>query len=281
MTIGNFRYLFKEKLKGLYPLEEIGSFERLAFSKYTAYTPAMLVLQKDELLAEETYIQLQEVVQRLLKEEPIQYIIGDTLFYGLSFKVTPATLIPRPETEELVDWILKDVAQHSGYKILDIGTGSGCIAIALQKNLKQAKVAAYDISDEALTVARENALMNETAVLFEKVDILKKTALEERFDCIVSNPPYVRLQERTQMKSNVLDYEPHQALFVPNEDALLFYRRIGELAKTSLVKNGCLFFEINQYLGETTVHLLKEIGFKNVLLKKDVFGNDRMIKAML
>ena len=281
MTIKTYRELFKAQLSSLYPQEEISSFEQLAFAKYTTYTPAMLVMHANQELAKEESVALNTVLERLQYQEPIQYILGDTEFYGLPFQVNPATLIPRPETEELVDWILTDLDEKQAYTILDIGTGSGCIGISLKKNRPAANVVAYDISLDALDTAQANAQLNKAQVQFEQIDILKTTTLSSTFDCIVSNPPYVRQQEQEHMKPNVLDYEPHQALFVPDDDALVFYKHIGKIAKQSLTPNGVLFFEINQYLGTTTVNLLKDIGFTTVELRKDLSGNDRMIKASI
>jgi release factor glutamine methyltransferase len=202
----------------------------------------------------------------------------------LPFKVTPNTLIPRPETEELVEWIIeeqqgKDQKEANSLQILDIGTGSGCIAVSLAKHIANGNVTGYDISQDALHVASENATINEVVVTFKKVDILQTQTLEKPFDLIVSNPPYVRELEKEEIQANVLDHEPHTALFVSDTDPLVFYRVIGQLAFDNLSGTGSLFFEINQYLGRETVQLLKEIGFTDVQLRKDIFGNDRMMKA--
>jgi len=188
-------------------------------------------------------------------------------------------LIPRPETEELVDWIVKDSKNSSSIRIIDIGTGSGCIAISLAKNLPNAEVFAIDISPEALKIAKHNAKINSVKVHFIETDILNTTTLSNTFDVIVSNPPYVRELEKEQMQQNVLANEPHIALFVKNENPLLFYNKISDLAKTHLLKNGDLYFEINQYLGIETKALLKSKGFKNIELKKDIYAVNRMIKA--
>ncbi len=281
MTVLAFRSLFKEQLQDIYEASEISSFEKLAFAKIANVTPSYLVLNAEEELDQNHLSQLREVIQRLQKEEPIQYILGDTEFYGLPFIVTPATLVPRPETEELVDWILKEVSKQRHIEILDIGTGSGCIAISLKSNLPLAGVTAYDLSNEALEVANQNAINNKVDVLLEQLDILEASELNQKFDCIVSNPPYVRVQEQSQIKANVLDYEPHQALFVADDDALIFYKKIGELALNHLTNQGLLFFEINQYLGKQTKTLLETIGFNKVTLKKDLQGNDRMILARM
>ena len=192
-------------------------------------------------------------------------------------------MIPRPETEELVDWILNDEKNknYTSKSIVDIGSGSGCIAISLAKNLANAKVYALDVSEEALQVAAKNAAFHNLEIEFLTEDILSATALPQKFDVIVSNPPYVRELEKHEIKNNVLNNEPHLALFVADEDALIFYRKIANLAQTYLEPNGNLYFEVNQYLGQETYQLLKEIGFTNIELRKDIYGNDRMIRASL
>jgi release factor glutamine methyltransferase len=246
------------------------------------------------------------IISELKNEKPIQYITGEAWFYGLRFEVNEITLIPRPETEELVEWIVEsqkskvksqkskvksqkskveylNIQKSNNLTILDIGTGSGCIPIALKKEIPSSFVSAIDISEKALEMARKNALDNQVEVNFIHQDILTSqhlnisTSQHLLFDIIVSNPPYVRNLEKQEIKRNVLDYEPHLALFVDDSDALLFYRKIAQLALKSLAPNGKLFFEINQYLGEETVELLTKLGFKNIELRKDFVGNDRMI----
>lgn len=219
------------------------------------------------------------IVKRLQKGEPIQYILGVTEFYGLDLKVTSSVLIPRPETEELVEWILLETKQLNPH-ILDIGTGSGCIAITLSNKMKYATVDAWDVSAEALEVAKENAKANNVSIKFSKVDVLAKQDLDKRFDIIVSNPPYIIESEKKVMSKNVLDFEPHQALFVSNNDALIFYDRIADIAVKLLNKNGMLYFEINQAYGQQIVQLLQQKNFINIELKKDISGNYRMIRAM-
>jgi release factor glutamine methyltransferase len=232
-----------------------------------------------------------EIIFELKTQKPIQYILGETEFFGLKFKVNQHTLIPRQETEELVDLILVQIKNEhlKNLKIVDLGTGSGCIAIALAKNSLDSAVFAVDVSDKALEIAKINARQNGVDVQFIKADILKTEDLNEFatsnteeeiiFDIIVSNPPYVRNLEKHEIKPNVLEFEPHLALFVDDTDALLFYRKIGELAFKNLKENGKLFFEINQYLGKETKEYLRNIGFANVQIIKDIYGNDRMIHA--
>jgi release factor glutamine methyltransferase len=224
------------------------------------------------------------VLSELKKEKPIQYILGETEFYGLRFRVNENTLIPRPETEELVELIISDnqiTKNTNSLTILDIGTGSGCIAISLAKNLSNAKVSAIDVSEKALEMAKKNAEINEVNVNFILADVLKISTLQEKYDVIVSNPPYVRNLEKHEIKPNVLEFEPHLALFVEDDDALIFYRKIAELALKNVSENGKLYFEINQYLGKETVELLENLGFKNVKLIKDIYENDRMIFATI
>ena len=256
-----------------------------------------LALDPDYKISEAQFQQWESICLRLQNQEPIQYILGSTSFYGLPFTVNPAVLIPRPETEELVEWVLKSFkfkvssfrdsfnqAHHlppTTYfpKFLDIGAGSGCIAIALAKNLPEAQVFALDVSDKALEIARLNAQRNAVQIHFICQNILETTRLDHQFDVIVSNPPYVRELEKHEIQANVLEHEPHLALFVADDDALLFYRKIGELAFDFLTPKGNLFVEINQYLGEDTLQLFRSIGFTNLELKKDLYGNDRMIRA--
>jgi release factor glutamine methyltransferase len=224
------------------------------------------------------------VLLRLKNEEPIQYILNQTFFYGLPFEVDENTLIPRPETEELVEWIIKDqvLLKKKDLRILDIGTGSGCIPITLSKNISNSVVTSVDVSEKAIQVAKRNAKTNKVEVCFINDTILDPETINNSkyvFDVIVSNPPYVRNLEKQEIKNNVLAYEPHLALFVADDDALIFYDRITKYALKHLKKDGVLYFEINQYLGVATVELVKKLGFKNVELRKDMFGNDRMIKA--
>jgi release factor glutamine methyltransferase len=228
--------------------------------------------------------QFEEALERLLQQEPIQYIIGDTEFFGYLFKVNKHVLIPRPETEELVAWIVEDSKlkiENSDFKILDIGTGSGCIPISLAKENPGAKVSSIDISKEAIEVAQLNANLNKVQVDFVQQDILSTQTLMGEYQVIVSNPPYVRELEKAQMQKNVLDFEPSLALYVKDNDPLIFYRKIAELAKNVLAENGALYLEINQYLMDETKQLLQDIGYVNIEMKKDMYGNYRMCKATL
>lgn len=280
MTLKEYRSYFKTNLKDIYPEEEIGSFFYLLTEKFLTLKRVEVALElQRKLTLEETNI-FENALRQLEKEVPIQYIIGETEFFGLTFKVNQSVLIPRPETEELVDWIIKDYADiKQPLTILDIGTGSGCIAISLAKHLTKAIVTGLDISPTALEVASENANMNEVPVSFLEQDILTLKNLETTYDVIVSNPPYVTVSEKQKMQSNVLLYEPHNALFVSDDTPLLFYKSIAEIALKNLKRNGNLYFEINESYGSKIVDLLKKLRFKNVELKKDLFGKERMIKA--
>lgn len=237
------------------------------------------VIHKDKLLSAVEEQQLQQALEALLKHEPVQYVTGKAWFYGLEFTVNSHVLIPRPETEELVEWIVKDV--QSPVKILDIGTGSGAIPIALKKELPAATVWSVDVSAGALEVATQNSRDLKLDVHFEQIDILDTTATQAlpMFDIIVSNPPYICESEQKDMEEQVIAYEPKIALFVPDNDALLFYRQIGLLAQKKLTTGGLLYFEINEAFGKEVVTLLEEQGFKNVTLKQDLYGKDRMVKG--
>ncbi len=265
-----------------------------------------LNLSKTDILLDNSISQsfdFQDIIQRIKAYEPVQYIIGETEFYGRTFKVTPDTLIPRPETEELVQLVLAPPAPDGGAfeskvrvlaspswagqptlrgaVILDIGTGSGCIAISLACELPNSQVYAYDISENALKVAKKNAELNEANVIFEKVDFLKPFTIHRSpFTVIVSNPPYVMNAEKLEMQQNVLDYEPHLALFVEDSDPLIFYKAIAEFASKNLIDKGLCVVEINQAFGLETAELFWNQGFRYVEVVKDMFGKDRMVKAI-
>lgn len=285
MKLQDFRTLFTDKLSSIYPKTEIDSFFFLLIEEKLGLQRIDTVLQPNFTISEDITLHFQDIINRLKKEEPIQYILGKTEFFGFPFLVNEHTLIPRPETEELVSWVLdatKDERRKTkDITILDIGTGSGCIPIALKKNLPTAEVFAIDISKEALAIAKQNAKLNNITVNFIEEDILTAEKLLQKFDIIISNPPYVRELEKVEIKNNVLQFEPHSALFVSDKNPLLFYDAIADLAKKHLNPKGKLFFEINQYLGKETVTLLQQKGFSNVALRKDLFGNNRMLKANL
>lgn len=286
MILKEFKLFFNEALSAIYPKTEIDSFFFILMEEKLKLQRIDTVLKPDFLITKKNLIDLKTIVKRLQKEEPIQYIIGSTEFYGLPFLVDKNTLIPRTETEELVSWVLDEIKVLTNNKItelsiLDIGTGTGCIPISLAKNLTSLNISAIDISPEALLIAKQNAILNKVTIEFIELDILNAESLPQEYDVIISNPPYVRELEKEEIKNNVLENEPHLALFVADENPLIFYNKIADLAKQQLSKNGMLFFEINQYLGKETVNMLVKKGFKNIQLKKDLFGNDRMIKASI
>ncbi|MFC6877830.1 peptide chain release factor N(5)-glutamine methyltransferase [Flavobacterium myungsuense] len=303
MRIKEYRSHFIQELSPIYDEAEVESFFYLILEDKRKLKRIDLALQNDLGFSENEIQNWNIIVEQLQQEIPIQYILGETNFYGLNFEVNENVLIPRPETEELVDWIIEsqklEVQSRSlgkktdfigeNWRVLDIGTGSGCIAISLAKNLQNFQVFAIDISEKAIVTAERNADKNNVSIHFIKTDILKLINLDElqtssfpvsiKYDIIVSNPPYVRNLEKAEIKKNVLDNEPHLALFVDDNDALIFYKKIAELALKNLSKKGKLYFEINQYLGKETVELLTKMNFKNIELRKDIYGNDRMIRC--
>lgn len=285
MNISDLKSNFIHALSGLYPSEEIESFFNILAQEYLNLSRIQIALDREQIVADQNVQKFNDVLTRLKLYEPIQYILGKTEFFGLQFKVNPSTLIPRPETEELVEFILGEISQLEDkpetVELLDIGTGSGCIAISLAKNLENASISAMDISLEALEVAKENARTNQANVEFLECDILACNSLPKRYDIIVSNPPYVRELEKEWMEPNVLKHEPDLALFVKDADPLLFYRKIAALAQANLKPNGKLFFEINEYLGNDLVALLEKMEFQQIGIRKDIFGKDRMLKCSI
>ena len=292
MILKQYKTHFFDLLKNIQDEQEIESF----FFILTEYLHNLkridVALNPDFEISDAAIEKWNAILAQLQQEKPIQYITREAWFYGLRFEVNENTLIPRPETEELVEWIIesqKSKVKSQKFEILDIGTGTGCIPISLKANLPHVNVSAIDVSEKALEVARRNAVSNKVEINFIQTNILEVEDLSQlqtpnfqlptSFDIIVSNPPYVRNLEKEEIKKNVLDYEPHLALFVEDTDALLFYRKIAQLALKNLAPNGLLFFEINQYLGKETVELLENLGFKNIELKKDIYGNDRMVKS--
>ena len=280
MKIKEYKINFIKSLLPFYDEMEAESFFYLVLENNQQLKRIDLALDADKEFSEDEISIWTTILEKLKTQIPIQYILGTTHFYGSEFLVDENVLIPRPESEELVDWIVKlnsKISKKKKLRILDIGTGSGCIAISLAKNIPNSEVFAIDVSEKALAVAEKNALLNTVSLTFLLKNILETTSLDQKFDIIVSNPPYVRNLEKSEIKTNVLENEPHLALFVADDDALIFYKKIAELAATNLNPNGQLFFEINQYLGKETQDLLESLGLKNRELRKDIYGNDRMI----
>jgi release factor glutamine methyltransferase len=272
----------RKELAGIFPKEEIESLIFLIFEKMKGYSRTQFLLAREESLSSDELLEIERIVTRLKNHEPIQYILGQTEFYGLSFYAVPGVLIPRPETEELVQWIIQENTLLSP-SILDIGTGTGCIAISLQKNIPQAKALACDISPLCLETALRNAELNAAPISVFEFDILNYSPKVSfpSLDIVVSNPPYVRDTEKLLMNRNVLDYEPALALFVPNENPLIFYERIADFAFIYLNNQGHLYFEINEAFGAQCVEMLQAKGFSNIILKKDMNGKDRMIRSVI
>jgi len=282
MKIKQYRTQFIKELAPFYDAYEAESFFYLILEDKHQLRQIDLALNHELTFSENDFVVWDSLLAQLKQEVPIQYLLGKTSFYGLDFEVNENVLIPRPETEELVEWIINENAvenKSKKIKILDIGTGSGCIAISLAKNLPNAEVYGFDISKKAIETAKRNAINNKVDVTFLFQDVLELEELRCKFDVIVSNPPYVRNLEKEEIKKNVLDYEPHLALFVDDNDALIFYRKIAELAKKNFLENGKLYFEINQYLGKEMTDLLEKMNFKNIELRKDIYDNDRMMKG--
>ncbi|MFH6989673.1 peptide chain release factor N(5)-glutamine methyltransferase [Flavobacterium collinsii] len=282
MKIKQYRTQFIKDLSPFYDAYEAESFFYLILENKHQLRQIDLALNHELTFSEDDFVVWDFLLLQLKKEVPIQYLLGKTNFYGLDFEVNENVLIPRPETEELVEWIINENSggdKAKKIKILDIGTGSGCIAISLAKNIANAEVYAIDVSKKAIETAKRNAIQNKVEVTFILQNILETEALKHNFDIIVSNPPYVRNLEKEEIKKNVLDYEPHLALFVDDNDALIFYRKIAELAKENLLQNGQLYFEINQYLGTEMTALLEKMDFRNIELRKDIYDNDRMMKG--
>tara|TARA_R110000868_G_scaffold322991_4_gene583928 strand:- start:372 stop:1223 length:852 start_codon:yes stop_codon:yes gene_type:complete len=281
MYLKEIKNIFHLELDTIYTKEEVNSFFYMLIEHFLGLERFILALEPNLIISKEEENPLFEALSRLKIEIPIQHIIGKTNFMDLEFIVDKNVLIPRPETEDLVRWILKDIKDNrSEINILDIGTGSGCIPITLKKQLPNAKVFALDISDNALKIAMQNAKLNHVQIEFIHANILEIEKLDQKFDIIVSNPPYVRELEKNEMQKNVLKHEPGLALFVSDEDPLLFYKKIVEFALQNLKNNGAVYFEINQYLGKETQQLLDSTNFYDIELRQDIFGNDRMLKGI-
>ena len=269
----------KKMLAGYYPDAEASALAKMLLVEVLHFSTLELFGGKDMEVFKKDLDVLYEMSRRLQNQEPIQYIIGKETFCGMPFVVNRHVLIPRPETQDLVEWIAEEDQQTNPCRLLDMGTGSGCIAISLAKKLPHVQVEAWDISGEALQVARQNALNNQVKVDFHQQDILSASPGIAEWNVIVSNPPYITNKEKAEMEANVLNWEPHTALFVPDHDPLLFYRRIAQLGMNMLVNGGALYFEINRAYGTEIIAMLQALGYKDIIIRKDRFNNERMIKA--
>ena len=280
MTFSDLEKQFSAELSDIYAKEEAAMLCFLSVQHRFNWTKASYLLNKQEVISDTDTTNFLDILSQLKTSKPIQYILGETDFYGRTFRVNPAVLIPRPETEELVKWVVETVSTKTP-SLLDIGTGSGCIAISLKIEIPDAEVVAIDISADALALAQENASLHKAVVTFIEKDVLQMHPIDltTTFDVVVSNPPYIALAEKELMKANVLANEPHVALFVPNTNPLIFYERIAALAQAKLNLGGFLFFEINELFGKEVLALLVKKGFKHVELRQDLSGKDRMVKA--
>jgi release factor glutamine methyltransferase len=277
---------FNEELNGIYDPEELAAMIRYCFEEFSGLKGAMLNDRNETTVSESELLKYNFAVKDLKKEKPLQYIFGRADFYGLKFSVNEHVLIPRPETEELVHTIIQDSKGRKDLRILDVGTGSGCIPVTLKKHLPGAELYGIDISEKALELAKENAKNNNVSVSFIREDVLSpfsflRSPLKPEFDIIVSNPPYICESEKESMKKNVLEYEPHLALFVESDDALLFYRKIADMALKLLLPEGKIYFEINAAFGPELEQLLVLKGFKNVTLIKDMSNKNRILRGTL
>jgi release factor glutamine methyltransferase len=283
MLLKELRDRMVRELSGIYPKNESIAIARALVLSVTGFDAKDIVLDPDIEVDEALLTTISNKMNELMAHKPLPYVIGQASFYGLELEVDSSVLIPRPETEELVKWISVDQKSNSGLRVLDIGTGSGCIILALGKLLVDPQLTAIDISDTALRVASGNAAKYSIPVKFLRKDILNEKQWDSsgKFDLIVSNPPYVRESEKVLIRPNVLDYEPHKALFVPDDDPLVFYRAIAGFCKRNLNENGSLYLEINENLGEEVVWLLTDLGFIAIVLKKDIQGKDRMVAAKI
>jgi release factor glutamine methyltransferase len=283
MTYSELKLLWRSKLETIYDQDECDNLFYLTCYHIKQWGRSRVLFEKDNHLTEEDEKAFAEILKPLLAQKPIQYIFGETEFYQLKFKVDEDVLIPRPETEELVDWIVQDFMGKRNIKFLDIGTGSGCIAIALAKNMIHAQAYGMDISNQALTVAEINANELNVELHLLKADILEMTdvVVDENFNLIVSNPPYILKEEAKNMRQNVVAFEPHVALFVTDNDPLQFYKAIADFALLNLQKEGTIYFETHEDYNEKVKLMLQEKGFTSVITKKDLQNKPRFVKAVL
>lgn len=279
MNLSTFRKKFTEELSSQYPASEVRTFFNWLFEAYLGLSHDRIPMEINRELGQGELEAFEDALHQLKQNKPIQYILSEVYFYGLQFQVNPSVLIPRPETEELVDWVLQDYRGTSQQiRITEIGTGSGCIAVSLAKNNTHLQISAIDVSSEALAVANQNASLHRVDVAFLQQDALALQQLPEPVDVIVSNPPYVKYEERLQMSKNVLNFEPHLALFVKDDSPFIFYEKIISLA-LQMQKVPVVYVEISALGGTQTKALFEDAGFTKVELRKDIFGRDRMIKA--
>lgn len=281
-TVGEVFRAYRKALRNLYDQKESDAIALMATETVCRMSRAKIKAFPETVLTAIEQEKLIDMLNELKTGKPVQYILGETEFYGLTFKVNSSVLIPRPETEELVGWAISSASTLSPAtgSILDIGTGSGCIAVSLKKNLPGYSVSAMDVSPGALQTARENAKRNETEINFIKADILQPGLLPgEKYSAIISNPPYVTLEDKMLMHQNVVEFEPHTALFVPEDDPLIFYKAIADFAQSHLTTGGLLFFEINENYGDELVELLTEKSYKEIELRKDMYLRNRMLLA--
>lgn len=282
-TVREIKKYFRKNLVDLYSESEINQIVKESVIQRLGISSADYLMSDDQLLSESDLLFFRSIVKKISANEPFQYVIGNTEFYGLKFKTDKRALIPRPETEELVDWITEFFPKKGQIKGIDLCTGSGCIAIALKSHFIDAEILAGELSDDAIELAQENSKNLAIPVEVLKLNSLESSAyknlVKESFDFIVSNPPYIPQEDAKNMEANVLHFEPSMALFVSNDDPLIFYREIAKNALICLKKNGLLFFELNENFADETKMLLTEIGFVNIELRKDLQGKNRMLKA--
>lgn len=280
MTLAEVRKEYRNGLSGYYPAEEVNEIFALLAEKWLGLKPHEIALYSDRALESSQQQRFKTALERLLRWEPVQYVIGHADFCGLKIRVGPSVLIPRPETEELVGWIVEQEGTNNPGPVLDIGSGSGCIALALKDQLINGVVHGMDISPEALELARENSRELGLDVHFFERDVFKDWDLPAKYRLIISNPPYVTFSEKVKMRANVLEHEPRLALYVADDDPLTYYREIGDKGRRYLVQGGLLFFELNERFAGQTLDLLQKLGYAELQLIKDFLGKDRFLKAL-
>ena len=283
MSISEIQKEYWQALNGIYGDREAKSITRLVFETELELSATQMTFERFRLITQTQQQKLLSILARLIKHEPVQYVLGQADFYGLVYKVNSSVLIPRPETEELVDWAIKllKARSESDQFVLDIGTGTGCIPIAISKDLPGIKVYGCDISKAAIEIATQNNALNKTSVNFSELDILtEELSGQNNFDLIISNPPYIAKSEESELAEHVVSFEPHLALFSPTDDPLIFYKVIAKKAIKALKEGGILLFEIHSFKGPEVAALLNQTGYKNIELRKDINGKDRMVKAV-